>query len=102
MGIGAVTVDATPSKELEVLGLLWLLLIGLIAGALARAIVPGPDPMPWWQTIILGVIGSFVGGFIGSLLGDGDITDLNTSGIILSVVGAVIALLVYRMVRRRA
>ena len=84
------------------LGILWLLLIGLVAGALARAIVPGPDPMPWWQTIILGIIGSFVGGFIGSLLGDGDITDLNTSGIILSVIGAVVALLVYRMVRRRA
>ncbi|HVR32663.1 MAG TPA: GlsB/YeaQ/YmgE family stress response membrane protein [Acidimicrobiia bacterium] len=84
------------------LGILWLLLIGLIAGALARAIVPGPDPMAWWQTIVLGVIGSFVGGFIGSLLGDGDITDLNTSGILLSVVGAVVALLVYRMVRRRA
>lgn len=84
------------------LGILWLLLIGLIAGALARAIVPGPDPMAWWQTMILGVIGSFVGGFIGSLLGDGDITDLNTSGIILSVIGAVVALLVYRMVRRRA
>lgn len=84
------------------LGLLWLLLIGLIAGALARAIVPGPDPMAWWQTMLLGVIGSFVGGFIGSLLGDGDITDLNTSGILLSVVGAVVALLVYRMARRRA
>jgi uncharacterized membrane protein YeaQ/YmgE (transglycosylase-associated protein family) len=82
--------------------LLWLLLIGLIAGALARLIVPGEDPMAWWQTILLGVVGSFVGGFIGSLIGDGDITDLETSGILLSVVGAVIALLVLRMVKRRA
>jgi uncharacterized membrane protein YeaQ/YmgE (transglycosylase-associated protein family) len=81
--------------------LLWLLLIGLIAGLLARAIVPGPDPMAWWQTILLGVVGSFVGGFIGSLFGDGDITDINSSGIVLSVIGAVVALIVYRMVKRR-
>jgi len=81
--------------------LLWLLLIGLIAGWLARAIVPGPDPMAWWQTILLGVVGSYVGGFIGSLFGDGDITDLNSSGIVLSAIGAVVALLAYRMVKRR-
>jgi uncharacterized membrane protein YeaQ/YmgE (transglycosylase-associated protein family) len=81
--------------------LLWLLLIGLIAGLLARAIVPGPDPMAWWQTILLGVVGSFVGGFIGSLFGDGDITDINSSGVVLSVIGAVVALIVYRMVKRR-
>ena len=84
------------------MSLLWLLLIGLVAGALARLIVPGDDPMPWWQTILLGVVGSFVGGFIGSLFGDGDIGDLETAGILMSVVGAVIALLVLRMVRRRA
>lgn len=83
------------------MSLLWLLLIGLIAGWLARVIVPGPDPMAWWQTILLGVVGSYVGGFIGSLFGDGDITDLNSAGIILSVVGAVVALLAYRMVKRR-
>lgn len=83
------------------LGLLWLLLIGLIAGAIARALVPGPDPMPWWQTMLLGVVGSFVGGFIGSLFGDGSVTDIQTSGIILSVVGAIVALLIYRMVKRR-
>ncbi|MEX0757159.1 MAG: GlsB/YeaQ/YmgE family stress response membrane protein [Acidimicrobiia bacterium] len=84
------------------LGLLWLLLIGLVAGFIARALVPGPDPMAWWQTMLLGVVGSFVGGFIGSLLGGGNITDVNSSGILLSVVGAVVALLVYRMVNRRA
>lgn len=84
------------------LALLWLLLIGLIAGAIARAIVPGPDPMPWWQTMLLGVVGSFVGGFIGALLAGDDVTDVSTSGILLSVVGAVVVLLLYRMVRRRA
>ena len=84
------------------MSILWLLLIGLIAGALARLIVPGEDPMPCWQTILLGVVGSYVGGFIGSLFGDGNIGDLETAGILMSVVGAVIALLIYRMVRRRA
>lgn len=83
------------------LGLLWLLLIGLIAGAIARALVPGPDPMAWWQTMLLGVVGSYVGGFIGSLLGDGSVTDIETSGILLSIVGAIVALLIFRLVRSR-
>jgi uncharacterized membrane protein YeaQ/YmgE (transglycosylase-associated protein family) len=83
-----------------VLGLLWLLLIGLIAGALARALVPGPDPMPWWQTILLGVVGSYVGGLIAGVLPGGrPITDIGPSNIVLSVIGAVIALLVFRRVR---
>jgi uncharacterized membrane protein YeaQ/YmgE (transglycosylase-associated protein family) len=45
----------------------WLV-VGLIVGAIARFIVPGPDPMGWIGTIILGIVGSFVGGFLASLL----------------------------------
>jgi uncharacterized membrane protein YeaQ/YmgE (transglycosylase-associated protein family) len=49
-----------------------LVLFGLIAGVLARAIVPGPDPMSIGATIVLGIVGSFIGGFLGWLLTGAD------------------------------
>ena len=83
--------------------ILYLIIIGLIAGFLARAIVPGRDPMTVGQTILLGIVGSFVGGFIGWVLFGADTADgaLQPSGLIGSIVGAVIALLVYRRVGGR-
>jgi uncharacterized membrane protein YeaQ/YmgE (transglycosylase-associated protein family) len=82
---------------------LFLLIIGVVAGFLARLLVPGPDPMTVWQTILLGIVGSFIGGFIGYLLfrKDGDDGAFQASGLIGSVVGAVIALLIWRAVQRR-
>lgn len=79
--------------------LLSLLVIGIIAGFLARLIVPGRDPMSFWETVALGVVGSFIGGFLGSLLFDGELA-LRGAGIIGSILGAIVALLVYRSVRR--
>jgi uncharacterized membrane protein YeaQ/YmgE (transglycosylase-associated protein family) len=84
------------------MGLIWLLIVGLVAGLLARAIVPGNDSMGILATIVLGIVGSFVGGFIGSLFSDGSVLDFSTSGLLLSIVGAIIALLIYRQVRARA
>lgn len=83
--------------------ILLMLLIGLIAGFIARALVPGRDPMGVGQTIVLGVVGSFIGGFIGYLLfkKDGEDGALQASSIIGSIVGAVIALLVWRAVNGR-
>jgi uncharacterized membrane protein YeaQ/YmgE (transglycosylase-associated protein family) len=82
--------------------ILYLLLIGIVAGYLARLLVPGKDPMSFWQTVLLGVVGSFVGGLIGFFLFGHDLDDgaLQASGVIGSVVGAVIALLVWRAVNR--
>jgi uncharacterized membrane protein YeaQ/YmgE (transglycosylase-associated protein family) len=79
-----------------------MLVVGLIAGFLARAIVPGPDPMGIGGTIVLGVIGSFIGGFLGYLLFGKDAGEgaLQPSGVIGAVIGAVIALLVYRSTNR--
>jgi uncharacterized membrane protein YeaQ/YmgE (transglycosylase-associated protein family) len=78
-----------------------MLVVGLIAGFLARAIVPGDDSMSIGATIVLGLVGSLIGGFLGYVInhdsGDGA---LQTSGIIGSVIGAVIALLVYRATGR--
>ena len=79
-----------------------LLVIGLIAGFIARAVVPGRQSMSVLQTLLLGVVGSFIGGFLGRLLfgsGDGLIQPSSWIG---SIIGAVIVLLVYLQIRRRA
>ena len=83
--------------------ILYLLVMGLIAGFIARALVPGRDSMSIGATILLGVIGSFIGGFIGYVLTHHDASDgaFQASGIIGSIVGAVVALLVYRAVSGR-
>lgn len=77
--------------------------IGLIAGFLARALVPGDDSMSIPMTIAIGVIGSFVGGFIGWALFGKDIDEgaLQASGLIGSVVGAILVLLAYRALSGR-
>ena len=69
--------------------------MGLIAGFIARALVPGPDPMGWVGTMVLGVIGSFVGGTLAALLFGGTL-ELSASGLIGSIVGSVIVLLLWR------
>jgi uncharacterized membrane protein YeaQ/YmgE (transglycosylase-associated protein family) len=75
-----------------------LIIIGLIAGALARLLVPGRDPMGIGATILLGIVGSFIGGFIGYAVFHKDANEgfFQPSGIVGSVIGAVIALLIYR------
>jgi uncharacterized membrane protein YeaQ/YmgE (transglycosylase-associated protein family) len=77
-----------------------LIIIGLIAGAIARFIVPGPDPMGWIGTIVLGIIGSFVGGFLANLIFGGTVA-LSPAGWIGSIIGAIIVLLIWRQVGAR-
>lgn len=83
------------------MGILVWLLIGLIAGALARLLVPGKDPMGWLGTLVLGLVGSLIGGFLGNLFFDGEF-DVTAAGIIGSVIGAIIALLAYRAIKGRS
>lgn len=80
-----------------------LLVVGVIAGGLARLLVPGPDPLSLAGTWLLGVVGSLVGGFLGYALFGADINDgaVQTSGIIGSILGAIVVLLIYRAVNRR-
>ena len=80
--------------------IIYLLVIGLVAGFIARALVPGKDSMSVGATIVLGIVGSFIGGFIGYALTHKDSSDgaFQASGIIGSIVGAIVALLVYRAV----
>jgi len=78
-----------------------LLIVGLIAGALARLLVPGRDPMGIGGTILLGLVGSFVGGFLGwAIFGhDKNQGAFQPSGLLGSVIGAIILLLILRAVR---
>jgi uncharacterized membrane protein YeaQ/YmgE (transglycosylase-associated protein family) len=78
--------------------IIYLFVAGVVAGYLARLLVPGPDPMGFWQTVLLGVIGSFVGGVLGYVLFNHDLDEgaLQASGIIGSIVGAIVALLIWR------
>ena len=75
-----------------------LLIVGLIAGALARLLVPGRDPMGIGGTILLGIVGSFIGGFLGYVIFHKDSNEgfLQPAGLLGSIIGAIIALLVYR------
>ncbi|HET7869958.1 MAG TPA: GlsB/YeaQ/YmgE family stress response membrane protein [Actinomycetota bacterium] len=82
------------------MGIIAWLIVGLVAGAIARALLPGPDPMGVLGTLLLGLVGSMIGGLIGNLFVSGD-QDLTPAGLIGSIVGAVIALLVYRAATRR-
>ncbi len=83
--------------------LIGLLLVGVVAGFLARAIVPGRDSMSLAATILLGIAGSFVGGFLADVLFRSASEDrgLAPSGIIGSIVGAVIVLLIYNALAGR-
>lgn len=85
--------------------MLWFLLVlfffGIIFGAIARLVVPGPDPMGIVGTWALGVAGSFVGGFLGYLIFGADIDDgaVQMGGIFGSIIGSIVLLLIVRSVR---
>ena len=83
--------------------ILSLVILGIIAGYLARLLVPGPDPMSFAGTVLLGVVGSFAGGFLGWLLFGNDLDEgaLQLSGILGSVIGAVVVLIIYNAMSRR-
>ena len=80
------------------MGIIVFLIVGLIAGFIARALLPGPDPMGWLGTLVLGLIGSFVGGTLAALIFGGTL-EMSASGLIGSVVGAIIVLLIWRAMR---
>jgi len=75
------------------MAIILFLVFGLIVGLLARALLPGRQSMGFGMTALLGVAGSFVGGFLGSLVTDSRVTDFNTAGLIGSVIGAILLLL---------
>jgi uncharacterized membrane protein YeaQ/YmgE (transglycosylase-associated protein family) len=83
------------------MGIIGWIIIGLIAGAIARWLMPGPDPMGWLGTIVLGIVGSLVGGTLLNLLTGGGL-ELSAAGILGSILGALIVLAVWRRMRPAA
>jgi uncharacterized membrane protein YeaQ/YmgE (transglycosylase-associated protein family) len=79
---------------------LWTLFIGLIIGAVAKFLMPGKDPGGIIITMLLGVAGSFVATYLGKALGL--YQDGSTAGFIMSVIGAMILLFVYRLFKSRS
>ena len=76
----------------------WMFIVGIIVGALARWVMPGADHMGLIMTGVLGIVGSFVGGFIVRLFSKNtspDASKIQPAGILMSIVGAVIVLFVY-------
>jgi uncharacterized membrane protein YeaQ/YmgE (transglycosylase-associated protein family) len=78
----------------------WLI-VGLIAGALARLIMPGRDPMGIIATILLGIVGSILGGLVSWAIWGSDTRGFQPAGILLSIIGAIIVLGIWRMTRSR-
>ncbi|MGH3108186.1 MAG: GlsB/YeaQ/YmgE family stress response membrane protein [Rubrobacter sp.] len=83
------------------MGILAWIVVGLIAGLLAKLAIPGDDPGGIIITILIGIAGAFVGGFVFSLFGGTGMTGFNFWSILVATVGAVILLLIYRLVAGR-
>lgn len=83
------------------MGALAWIVFGLIAGIIAKMIMPGRDPGGMIVTCLLGIAGAFVGGFVGTRLGFGTITGFDARSLGVAIVGALILLAVYRLINKR-
>jgi uncharacterized membrane protein YeaQ/YmgE (transglycosylase-associated protein family) len=83
------------------MGIIAWIVVGLIAGALAKLIMPGDDPGGIIVTILLGIVGAFVGGFVVNLLGGAGVSGFNLWSIAVATIGAIILLAIYRLVAGR-
>lgn len=82
------------------LSFIWWLVIGLIAGALARLIMPGRDAMSLLATMLLGIVGSIVGGLVSWAIWGAEDQGFRPAGLLLSLIGAIVVLWVWRAVSR--
>jgi len=83
------------------MGIISWIIFGLIAGALAKLLLPGKDPVVCLITILLGVVGASLGGWIGTQLGFGTVQGFDIRSFGIAILGAVILLLLYRLLRGR-
>jgi uncharacterized membrane protein YeaQ/YmgE (transglycosylase-associated protein family) len=83
------------------MGILTWIVLGLIAGAIAKLILPGKQPGGIIVTIIIGIVGGLLGGFLGTVLFNQDVNGINLPSVLLAIGGAIIVLLVYGAITGR-
>lgn len=86
---------------MEVMGLLSWILFGLIAGALAKFVMPGDDPGGCIVTIVVGVVGALLGGFVATWLGFGGISGFDLRSLVIAILGSIVLLAILRAIRGR-
>jgi uncharacterized membrane protein YeaQ/YmgE (transglycosylase-associated protein family) len=74
---------------------IWFIIVGFLAGLIARALMPGKQSMGLAMTTLLGIVGSFVGGFLSALFSHTPVSLFRPSGIIGSIIGALVVLAIY-------
>ncbi|MDJ0805486.1 MAG: GlsB/YeaQ/YmgE family stress response membrane protein [Gammaproteobacteria bacterium] len=84
------------------MGIFSWIILGLIAGVLAKWIMPGKDDLGFIITILLGIAGAFVGGFLGSLVGLGSTDELSIGSILTATMGALLLLFLYRQFKQKS
>lgn len=84
------------------MGILTWIIVGLVAGAIAKALHPGKDPGGFLVTILIGIAGAVVGGWIFSLLGYGPVDGFNLGSLFIAILGAVFLLFLYRKFSTKA
>jgi uncharacterized membrane protein YeaQ/YmgE (transglycosylase-associated protein family) len=84
------------------MGLIAWIVLGLLAGAVAKWVMPGPDPGGCIVTIIIGVVGALLGGFLSTALGFGGLSGrLDWRSLIIAILGSIVLLAIWRMLRGR-
>ena len=83
------------------MGIFSWIILGLVVGVIAKLLMPGNDPGGFVVTILLGIAGALLGGFLGTHFGAGDVTGFNMVSLALAVGGALILLVLYRLLVRR-
>jgi uncharacterized membrane protein YeaQ/YmgE (transglycosylase-associated protein family) len=86
--------------EVAAMGAVAWIALGLLAGVIAKYLVPGAEATSWPLVILLGMAGAIVGGFIGTLLGFGDVSGFDLRSLALAVGGAVLVILGYRALKK--
>lgn len=90
-------------KRISIGAIVAWIVIGLIAGVLAKWVMPGPDPGGIVVTVLIGIAGAFIGGFVvNTLLGGPGVSGLNLPSILVATLGALILLAIHRLITRRA
>jgi uncharacterized membrane protein YeaQ/YmgE (transglycosylase-associated protein family) len=82
------------------MGIISWIVLGLIAGLLGKAVMPGRDPGGFFLTVILGIAGAFVGGWIGTSMGIASFDGFTLQGILVAAAGSIVLLALYRFLKR--